>query len=412
MINLCKNLFLLFFGLLTTTALVEIVRNETYLISDGKSLTNLSSNNIIRARDERRKLFVSSSHSNISLTKSLQALNVPHSKISHPSISLESTISPNLFAQLVAGSSLSSGFNGDNGPATLALIDSVHMYVDTAGNTYFADNNYARVRKVDGSGIITTFAGAGTQSLSGVTAPISSVQFVAPQGITGDNSGNVYVSDFHFIWKISGGIASVYAQTTSAGTGFAGDGGSPLAAKMDGPCGLWLTPSNALYIADYNNNRIRKVVSNTISTVVGSGCSLCIGTYTGDNGPANVATIYHPKSVYLDTNGKMFIADFGNNCIRSVDTNSIITTFAGTGASSPFNGASPLTATLATLSQPFDVKEILLEIFISLISGMRLFESWIRVALFQPSLVILEALALLEEFRLERHRFLTLRVFG
>jgi sugar lactone lactonase YvrE len=118
---------------------------------------------------------------------------------------------------------------------------------------------------------------------------------------------------------------------------------------------LWLTTAGVVYIADYNNHRIRKVFSNIISTVAGSGCTNgCTGTLSGDGIPATSATLYHPRGVYMDTNGRLFIADTENCRIRWVDTNNIITTFAGTSPCG-FNGDN-IPALSANLNYPTDVK--------------------------------------------------------
>jgi hypothetical protein len=136
-----------------------------------------------------------------------------------------------------------------------------------------------------------------------------------------------------FIWRydFSTNIATVFAGKIGGGTGFCGDGGPASSALLNFPRSIWLTSASELYIADTNNHRIRKVVATIITTVVGDGG----GTYAGDNGLATSANLRNPRSVYMDTNGKLFIADTINCRIRLVDTNNIITTFAGTGTAAP-----------------------------------------------------------------------------
>jgi hypothetical protein len=269
-----------------------------------------------------------------------------------------STVSPHLFMELVAGTS-SSGYSNDNGPASSAQIQCEIPFVDNNGNIYIPDDVTYRIRKINAAGIITTFGGTGSQSTDGISGPIGSVSFYYPISIVGDSAGSVlYICDNRYVWKyvFSTNNASVYAHTVGAAVGYSGDNGPATSAKLDTPTGLWLTTDNVLYIADTNINRIRKVSSSgIITTVVGAGCSACSGSFSGDNGPATLATLGHPRGVYMDTNGKLFIADNTNFRIRVVDTNNIITTFAGSGSFTPFNGDN-IPATSANLKQLLDVK--------------------------------------------------------
>jgi hypothetical protein len=136
-------------------------------------------------------------------------------------------------------------------------------------------------------------------------------------------------------------------------SGFSGDGGPAIAAQIDNPYSLWLTTAGDLYFADYNNQRIRKISSAGImSSVAGSGPP---ASFAGDNGPATAAKLNVPGGCYVDTTGKLFIADLLNHRIRLVNTNNIITTFAGTGTSTPFNGDN-IPALTANFDGPRDVK--------------------------------------------------------
>jgi sugar lactone lactonase YvrE len=270
-------------------------------------------------------------------------------------------ISPNLFMKLMGGSS-SQGSSGDDGPATSAFLKSYIPWVDSSGNIYLPDNTNSKIRKIDSStGIITKFGGTGTASPAGLSGPIDSTQLLNPYSIIGDVSGSVlYISDTLFIWKylFSSDIVSVFAHTVGVVAGFSGDGGPATAAQLRNPAGLWLTTSGALLFADYGNHRTRMISSGNpsiITTVVGSGAGGGVGSFSGDSGPATSATLYNPRSVYVNTNGKLFICDTNNNRIRVVDSNNIITTFAGTGVQSPFIGEN-LPATLANINTPYDVK--------------------------------------------------------
>jgi hypothetical protein len=276
----------------------------------------------------------------------------------HPSIATES-ISTYLSMKLVSGAA-NSGTTGDNSPATSAQVKPGKIWVDPTGNIYIPDGGTTgRIRKISSSdGIIRVFGGTGGPSTAGVSATIGSVIFNNLQSMVGDTAGNaLYISDQLFIWKysFSTNIASTFAHDVAQPKGFSGDGSPATSAQLYSPLGLWLTSTNVLYIADFKNHRIRKVSGGIITTVAGSGCASCVSSFSGDGQPATSATLNEPRGVYMDTNGKLFIADGTNNRIRVVDTNNIITTFAGTGTATPYNNDN-LPAISVNIDTPLDVK--------------------------------------------------------
>jgi sugar lactone lactonase YvrE len=345
MVNLIPTLLVVLLNIHFLVQSAEIILNASRL---------LTNENDIQRNDGPLVASPSNKYSN-TFPESL-ALKVP-SKISHPSVSLQS-ISLNLFMQLVAGTS-SSGYSGDNGPATSAQMKCIIPWVDSGGNIFISDGSNYRIRKVSPAGIITTFGGTGTQATAGTIGPITSVSFSAPWSIVGDTGGTfLYISDQWYVWKylLSTGIASVSVGISSQG--FSGDNGPASLAQLNNPTGLWLTTSGDLYIADFCNHIIRKVSSSgIIIRVAGSGCTGgCIsGSFPGDNNPAPSSNLNTPSGVFMDTHGRLFIADTSNNRIRLVDTNNIITTFAGTGSASPFNGDN-IPAISANIYNPYDVK--------------------------------------------------------
>ena len=155
-------------------------------------------------------------------------------------------------------------------------------------------------------------------------------------------------------------LASAYIINTNAqiittvagnGTGaYAGDGGAATASEINYPTGVALDVIGNLYIADYGNNRIRMVNTiGTISTFVGNGSA----GYSGDGGQATVAELNHPNGMAIDASGNLYIADCFNNCIRKVTTSGIISTTVGNGASGySGNGGQ---ATAAGLNHPSQV---------------------------------------------------------
>jgi uncharacterized protein (TIGR03437 family) len=221
------------------------------------------------------------------------------------------------------------GFNGDNIPATTAelrLPDGVA--VDSFGNVFIADETNNRIRKVTLAGTISTVAGTGTAGFNGDGQATSSELF-QPAGIAVDSGGNLFIADNgnNRIRKLTpaGAISTVAGDGTP---GYKGDGLLATSAELNQPSGVAVDSNNNLYIADLANNVVRKVTSaGIISTVAGTG-SFGSG---GDNGPATSAQLFMPWGVAVDGAGNLFIADWGNNRIRKVTSAGTISTVAGNG---------------------------------------------------------------------------------
>jgi sugar lactone lactonase YvrE len=233
----------------------------------------------------------------------------------------------------VAGAQ-TAGFSGDGGPGNKAQFDGPFgVAVDGSGNLYVADTGNNRIRKIAASSTnVTTLAGNGTRNFAGDNGPALNAQMYNPQGVALDFSGNVYISDFARIRKVStNGVI-----TTSAGngiTGLIGDGGPAASAEFNQPEGIAIDNTNgsaagSLYIADSGNNRVRKIAANgTISTVAGGGTQGC----ASPSGPATSAQLNDPEDVAVDASGNLYIADSGNGCVRKLSSNGTLTTVAGTG---------------------------------------------------------------------------------
>ena len=224
----------------------------------------------------------------------------------------------------------SAGYGGDNGAAASAQLNSpTAVALDSSGSLYIADTNNNVIRKVATSGTITTFAGNGTPGYSGDNGPRTSAELNSPYGIAVDGTGNVYIADSgnNVIRK----VATSGTITTFAGNGtpgYSGDNGPATAAELNNPYGLALDTAGNLYIADWNNFVIRKVIaSGTISTIAGNGTP---GS-SGDNGPATSAELDYPEGLAVDSAGDLYIADWGGNRVRLVSSGGTITTFAGNG---------------------------------------------------------------------------------
>jgi trimeric autotransporter adhesin len=220
------------------------------------------------------------------------------------------------------------GYSGDGGPAASAELGSpVGVALDASGNLYIADAGNYRIRKVSAAGIITTVAGNGSNNYSGDGGAAANAQLSEPEGVAVDAAGNVYIADTanQRVRKVaSGGVITTVAGTGSAG--YSGDGGPAISAELYHPTGIAMDACGNLYIADDLNSVIRQVsVAGAITTVAGNGTA----GFSGDGGPAASAQLFRPNGVAADAAGNLYIADTNNNRIRKVSAEGIITTIAG-----------------------------------------------------------------------------------
>jgi trimeric autotransporter adhesin len=261
------------------------------------------------------------------------------------------------------------GYSGDGGPATAAeLFFPAGIAFDGSGNLYIADASNNMIRIVSTSGIINTIAGIFNPlgGYSGDGGPATAAELWNPSGVAVDASGNIYIADEvnNRVRKVNtSGIISTYAGNGygSPNTGgFTGDGGPATDAELYIPEGVATDASGNVYIADYSNNRIRMVnTSGIINTIAGNGFgSPSSGGFSGDGGASTAAELYWPSGLSVDPEGNIFIADLANNRIRVINTSGIINTLAGDGYGGPFGGGfsgdgGPATA--AELNAPFGV---------------------------------------------------------
>ncbi len=221
-----------------------------------------------------------------------------------------------------------SGFGGDNGPATSAQLSNPNgVAVDALGAVYVADAGNHRIRRIDPGGTITTVAGTGTPGDSGDNGLAIVAELRSPYGVAIDQAGVIYIADTgnHRIRKIDGaGVITTVAGTGLAGYG--GDGGAATSAQLDLPRGVAVDGTGTLYIADMTNDRIRKVsAAGVITTIAGSSTS---GT-SGDAALATAARLTDPRGVTVDQLGNVYITDSGNERIRRIDPAGIILTVVG-----------------------------------------------------------------------------------
>ncbi|MFE9424037.1 NHL repeat-containing protein [Kitasatospora sp. NPDC006697] len=243
----------------------------------------------------------------------------------------------------VAGNG-SPGYGSDGGPATATTLNRPQgVAVDGAGNLYIADYNNQRVRKVTPGGIITTVAGTGTAGYGSDGGPATATTLYGPNDVAVDGAGNLYIADYY-----NQRIRKVDAKgiiTTVAGNGTAGygsDGGPATATPINYPYGVLVAADGSVYFSEWYGNRIRKVdPAGIITTVAGNGN----GGFGSDGGPATATSISYPSGIALDTAGNLYIADWSNQRIRRVDTRGIITTVAGNGIAGFGSDGGPATAT-------------------------------------------------------------------
>jgi sugar lactone lactonase YvrE len=215
-------------------------------------------------------------------------------------------------------------------PATkteISLVDGIA--VDKKGNVYIAmrDNNI--ISRIDLKGNMTIYVGTGSSGFSGDGGKATEARLNVPAGLAFDKSGNLYIADRNNnrIRKVdTSGTITTIAGTRTAG--FSGDGGLATQAQLNLPSGVALDGKGNIFISDRSNNRIRVIDSKgKIRTYAGSGND----GFSGDNGPALKASIDRPFGIALDRKGNLYIADRRNNRVRKVNTQGIITTVAGDG---------------------------------------------------------------------------------
>ena len=264
---------------------------------------------------------------------------------------------PSIFAGPSASTTGYIDANGSN-----ALFNELSgVAIDSNNNLYVTDYGNCCIRKITPSGDVSTFTGsASTSGQSGIGAggyvdgPSNVAEFWYPYGIVTDTSKSVlFVSEFNThrirvvsladgsVTTLAGGYLSV---VNSRSTDYWNDG-TGSAASFASPQGICVDQFNNIYVADTENNRIRKVTypGGVVTTIAGNTAAAFA------NGTGSDARFNSPCGVAVDANGVLYVADRGNNRIRQITGAGVVTSFAGSGTSGTTNNANPLLATYANI---------------------------------------------------------------
>ncbi len=209
-----------------------------------------------------------------------------------------------------------------NGTDIIAMFDTpTGITIDTSGNLYVADSNNHKIRKITPTGVVSTVAGS-TQGFADGTNVTA--MFNTPSGVAIDASGNLYVADSNNqkIRKITPtGLVSTFAGSFQ---GYYDSTGA--SAQFNMPFGITIDSADIIYVADKNNSKIRKITTaGVVSTLAGSSTGFA-------DGISSSAKFTNPYGLSIDTAGNVFVADGGNNRIRKITPSGVVTTFAGSTA--------------------------------------------------------------------------------
>jgi trimeric autotransporter adhesin len=258
----------------------------------------------------------------------------------------------------VAGTGSTGVFGGDNNPAESAALSlPTDITFDAQGNLYIADFGNGRIRRI-ANGIISSVAGASNGAPVVDGEPAASTSLEGPTGIAVDRNGTLYFAEGgigsgsglakgdYRVWKVT----DAGELATLAGNGepsFSGDGGPAISSQLNGPSAIGFDAAGNFYIADTDNQRVRRVSADgTIATVIGNGTP---GFAVDFGNPAD-ALLHAPRGVAVDAAGRLYIADTLNNRVRKIEPGGNVSTYAGNGNASYFGDGGP--AVKAALNQP------------------------------------------------------------
>jgi sugar lactone lactonase YvrE len=218
------------------------------------------------------------------------------------------------------GQGTAAGFNSPNGIA-----------VDATGNLYIADTDNNKIRKITPGGLVSTLAGSGQEGYADGQG--TNASFYKPYALAVDASGNIYVADTYnnIIRKITAaGLVSTIAGTSGIPGSSDGQG---TAAGFNNPYGIAVDVAGTIYVADANNNKIRKITpGGLVSTMAGSN------TAGSADGQGNAAGFNQPSGIGVDVSGNVYVADTWNYEIRKISPSGLVSTLAGSTKSGNSDG--------------------------------------------------------------------------
>ena len=243
-------------------------------------------------------------------------------------------VTPSGVVTTLAGSAGQTG--SSNGTGSAGRFSWPHgVAVDSAGNVYVADSGNDEIRKVSPSGVVTTLAGSAGQSGSS-NGTGAAARFYGPSGVAVDNAGNVYVADTSNdeIREItpSGVVTTLSGSPLQPGS----SDGSGNAARFDNPARIAVDSAGNLYVADTDNQEIRKISSaGVVTTLAGAA-----GQRGASDGTGNAASFDFPEALAVDNAGHVYVADMDNDEIREITPSGVVITLAGSaGQTGSTNGA-------------------------------------------------------------------------
>lgn len=236
--------------------------------------------------------------------------------------------------------------NADGAPSLASFNYPSGICTDGIGNFYVAGFGGQNIRKISAEGVVTTIAGTGEEGY--VDGKGSIAQFSSPRGICIDSKGNLFVGDCwnHRIRKITpDGMVSTFAGGGKRGELVANDwrDGRDTAARFDAPCGMAIDKDDNIYVADANNNCIRKISPEGVVTTLAG----IAGKRESRDGPYGESMLNCPTELVVGKNGTIYFSDTYGNQVKMISSDGFVSAIAGTGEPGRINGE-PLASTISS----------------------------------------------------------------